>query len=296
MFDWDDARVFIEAARTRYLNRAALRLGIDAATVGRRVSRLETGLKATLLVRSAAGLELTSAGQEFLDAIILAEKAMGRAADVSQDRSGGTVRISAAEGFGTAILAPALAGLAVEAPTIRVELAANSGFLSPSRREVDLVVTLNAPSAQRLEVEPLTDYDLALYASQAYLAEHGRPTVVDDLHQHRIVGYIDDLIYAPELRYLDEIAHGLRPRLASSSIRAQREIILAGGGLGVLPCFLADGLVRVLPEKIRLKRRFWLAAHRDVSDTKRVRRVRQWLHRICQENALRLRPPENALS
>ena len=48
-----------------------------------------------------------------------------------------------------------------------------------------------------------------------------------DLSRFDIVGYIDDLIYAPELRYLDEVQPGLAPHVASSSIRAQREIIAA---------------------------------------------------------------------
>ncbi|ENZ82925.1 MULTISPECIES: LysR family transcriptional regulator [Caulobacter] len=291
MFDWDDARVFLEAARTGSLNRAALRLGIDPATVGRRVSRLESALKATLLARSATGLELTSAGQSFLRAVTQAETAMGAAAEVGQDQPVGTVRISAAEGFGSVILAPALVDLAAEAPTIRVELAANSGFLSPSRREVDLAVTLSAPNAARLDVEPLTDYDLALYAADDYLAAHGAPRTVDELHGHRIVGYVDDLLYAQELRYLDEIAPGLKPHLASSSIRAQREIIAAGGGVGVLPCFLADGLRRVLPGEVRLRRRFWLSAHHEVSGAKRVRLVRQWLKTLCARETGRLRAP-----
>ena len=235
MFDWDDVRIFIEAARAGSLGRAAQRLGIDAATVGRRVSRLETTLKATLIVRSASGLQLTSAGAKFLDAVAVAESAMTAATEVGQqDSVGGTVRVSASEGFGAAILAPALPRLVEQRPDIRIELAANSGFLSPTRREVDLAVTLSPPDAARLWVKPLTSYQLALYASTDYLARAGAPLAVADLHRHDVVGYVDDLIYAPELRYLDEILPGLRPRLASSSIRAQREVIAAGGGVGVL--------------------------------------------------------------
>ena len=243
------------------------------------------------MIRSATGLELTSAGQEFLSAVTQAEKAMGIAADVGPDTPGGTIRISSAEGFGTAILAPALVRFAAEAPTLRIELAANSGFLSPTRREVDLAVTLRAPEAQRLEVEPLTEYELAPYASSEYLAAHGVPSFLEQLRDHRIIGYVDDLIYAQELRYLDEVTPGLKPHLASSSIRAQREIIAAGGGIGVLPCFLAEGLTRVLPNEITLRRRFWLSAHRDVATTRRVRLVRAWLKRLRAENAERLRPP-----
>ena len=152
-----------------------------------------------------------------------------------------------------------------------------------------MAITLAAPHAARLIVEPLTPYQLALYASPDHLHRNGVPKTVEDLSRFDIVGYIDDLIYAPELRYLDEVRPGLTPHVASSSIRAQREIIAAGGGVGVLPCFLADGLVRVLPS-ILIERRFWLATHRDVHDTARLRTVRSWLKTLCQEQQSSLRP------
>ena len=55
MFDWDDLRVFLAAARSGSLTAAAQQLGIDPATVGRRNARLESALKSTLFIRSATG-------------------------------------------------------------------------------------------------------------------------------------------------------------------------------------------------------------------------------------------------
>ncbi|MDB5447065.1 MAG: LysR family transcriptional regulator [Phenylobacterium sp.] len=297
MFDWDDLRIFLAAARSRSLAAAGQRLGVDTATVGRRVARLETALKSTLLVRSRSGLQLTAAGAQLLAAGVEAEAAIEQAGRVARpDVVAGTVRISASEGFGTAVLAPALPALAAQRPGLRVELAATSGFLSPSRREVDMAITLSAPQAHRLVVEPLTAYQLALYGSPAYLEKRRPPGCVEDLRAHQVVGYVKDLIYAAELSYLDEVLPGLTPALASSSIRAQREMILAGGGLGVLPCFLAQGLVRVLETEILLERRFWLSTHGDVHDTARMRVVRTWLRAVVQERRRELLPFEALLA
>lgn len=291
MFDWDDLRVFIAAARTGSLSLASQSLGIDAATVGRRVARLESALKATLLVRSPKGLQLTAAGAQLLQIALDAETAMEAAARVSQpDVVAGTVRISASEGFGTAILAPALPDLAARRPGLRVELAAAASFLSPSRREVDMAITLSAPDDHRLIVEPLIPYQLGVFASPAYLDRRPAISTFNDLLGVDMVGYVDDLIYAPELRYLDEILQGLTPRLASSSIVAQRAIIASGGGVGVLPCFMADGLTRLLPGDIVIERRFWLSTHRDVHDTARLKAARAWLKDLCARSAKRLSP------
>jgi DNA-binding transcriptional LysR family regulator len=291
MFDWDDLRIFVAAARSGSLGAASQHLGIDTATVGRRIARLETALKSTLVVRSKTGLQLTAIGGQLLQIGLDAEATMAAAANVvERDTVGGTVRVSAAEGFGTVVLAPALPALAAARPGLRIELAANAGFLSPTRREVDMAITLSAPASPRLVVEPLTHYQLALYAAPSYLVKHGAPATVTDLRKAQIVGYVDDLIYAAELRYLDEILPGLTPVLASSSIRAQREIVLGGGGIGVLPCFLAEGLTRVLGDQVLLQRRFWLSTHHDVHDTARMRAVRSWLGQLVQGHHTLLEP------
>ena len=290
MFDWDDVRHFLAAGRDGSFNGAAARLGVNAATVSRRVARLETALKATLFVRSATGLLLTSVGARLMETSMQAEASMqGVARSADPETSGGTVRISVAEGFGAHVVAPALPAFSQARPTLRIELAATAGFLSPTRREVDLAVTLSAPAEPRLFVEPLTDYQLAVYAAPAYLERRGPVHTERDLRACRIVGYIDDLLYSPELRYLDEVAPGLQATLSSSSIRAQQEIIRSGGGVGVLPCFLAEGLTRVMPA-ILLRRRFWISTLRDVADTSRVRAVRTWLHQLAAERTEDLCP------
>ena len=79
---------------------------------------------------------------------------MALAEQVGQsDLIAGTIRISASEGFGTVVLAPALPGLRALHPGLVIELIANAGFLSPLKREVDIAVTLSAPTSPRLVVE-----------------------------------------------------------------------------------------------------------------------------------------------
>lgn len=291
MENWDDLRVFLAAARAGSLTAAGRILGVDTATVGRRIARLETRLRATLVVRSAGGIETTAAGARLLQAAADAEGAMRTTfAEATRASAGGTVRVSAAEGFGTAIIAPALPDLRARRPGLEIELAATPRLMSPATRQVDIAITLSPPQDARLQAEPLTDYQLALYAAPGYIARHGELRSVADLGGHDIVGYVEDLIYAPELRYLDEIGIARRPALASSSIRAQREIIAAEGGVGVLPCFMAEGLVRVCRRDALLTRRFWLSTHRDIADTARVKAVKSWVRKLARDKRAALLP------
>ena len=281
MLDWDDLRIFLAAARLGSFSAAASRLAMDGTTVARRLSRLEAAVHGTLFVRSPQGLLLTPAGHRLLESSAEVERAIAAASGPQAD--GGTVRVSASEGFGTEILAPELVGLSRRRPGLFIELVATSGFLSTATRQADIAVTLSPAASERISVKRLTDYTLGLYASGAYMEEAGSPGDVTALHGQQLVGYIDDLVYAPELRYLDQISPGLKPTITSSSIRAQAAMIAAGAGIGVLPCFLADHdprLRRVLPDQVSLTRTFWVSTHYDLVRSPRVRVVTDWLGQV----------------
>ena len=284
--NWDDLRIFLTLARAPSLATAATRLGIDATTVGRRLRRLETDLDVTLFEPGPRGQVLTEPGRRLLTYAESAEHAAsGAKADIAGERGllAGTVRVSIAEGLGTWLVARHLSEFHAANPAIRIELVATNGFLSPSKREVDLAIMLARPAKGPLLARKLTDYRLKLYASRAYAASHGLPARSRDLGNHTLVGYIPDFIYAEELRYLDEIADGLEPALASSSINVQYGLVRASAGIGVLPCFIGDqdaSLLRVLDAEVAITRSFWRIVHRDVAKLARVRAFVDWLDGI----------------
>ena len=292
--DWSEYQAFLAIARTGRIGRAATTMGVDGTTMGRRLRRLEMRLSATLFEQTREGQVLTEAGEALLahvEAMALA------AANIGEDQSAGglagTLRISVAEGFGSSFLARFLPAFAADHPVLTIDLVASSGFLSPSKREADIAVTLSRPKTGPVVARKLSDYALRLYASHDYLARVGTPRKPADLEsRHRLIGYIPDLLYAPELGYLEEIGQGLPVALRSSSINAQHHLIAAGGGVGVLPCFIGDadpGLIRVLPEQ-RIVRSFWLTRHKDTVNLARVRAFTEWLVDCAQRHRRDLLP------
>ncbi|RYE74548.1 MAG: LysR family transcriptional regulator, partial [Hyphomicrobiales bacterium] len=188
----------------------------------------------------------------------------------------GTVRIGAPDGFGSTFLASRFAGLARSYPGLELQLIAMPRLLSLSKREADVAITLAPPKEGKVVARKLCDYRLGLYASQDYLEAMPTITAAEDLFGHRIVGYIDDLIFTPELDYLDEVAKGLRAHIQSSSVLAQMNAVAAGAGIGVIHHFMAvdePRLVPVLPESVSITRSFWLLVHADLKDVARVRAV-----------------------
>src|SRR6201746_1248574 len=65
--DWDDFRFLLAIVRGGSVSAAAKQLGVDHATVIRRVDRLERHLSAKLFDRRKTGYLLTEAGQRVAD-------------------------------------------------------------------------------------------------------------------------------------------------------------------------------------------------------------------------------------
>lgn len=208
-FDWDDLRFFLAVARSGRLTAAARRLGADHATVSRRITSLEESLKAKLFERRPQGYALTGHGEQLL---AKAESMETEALAIQSEIGGadmalsGTVRIGAPDGFGSTFLAPRFAGFARAYPGLELQLIAMPRLLSLSKREADVAITLAPPKEGKVVARKLCDYRLGLYASQDYLDTMPPIAAAEDLFSHRIVGYIDDLIFTPELDYLDEVA------------------------------------------------------------------------------------------
>lgn len=279
--EWGDLPFLLAVADHGTHARAGQMLGTDATTVARRIRRLEQSVGARLFEQTSAGQVPTPAGERLLaKARSMAE--IAARADHGQGRDteiAGTVRLSVAEGFGTKYLASRLPQFAAEHPQVAVDLVANSGFLNPTRRETDLAIMLDRPVRGSLVTRKLTDYTLGLYATPRLAAQHGRLRRPEDLTDVLLIGYVPDILYSPELQYLDELPLRTEPRLRSSSINAQAEMIAAGGGVGVLPHFMAaedDRIEPVLPE-IRIERSFWLVAHQETARFPQVRAMMDWL-------------------
>jgi DNA-binding transcriptional LysR family regulator len=295
--DWSDLQVFLAIARTGQLGRAGALLGVDGTTAGRRLRRLEARMGALLFEQTREGQVLTEAGEQLL-ARVEAMASAAAAIEVGKGGSAGNLvtgilRVSVSEGFGSWLLARHLPDFASSHPGLTLDLVASSGFLSLSKREADIAVTLSRPTGGPVIARKLSDYALRLYSTPQYLTSAGTPRAPADMVEgHRLVGYIPDLIYAPELRYLDEIHPDLPIAVRSSSINAQHQIIAAGAGIGVLPCFIGDAdprLACVLPDK-RITRSFWLVTHRDTHQLARIRAGREWIMAVARTDRARLLP------
>lgn len=311
MLDWQDIQVFLEVARSERLTDAARRLGVDHSTLSRRTKRFEQKLNTQLFERSTHGYRLTEAGHRLqAHAEEMARHASEAAEGLSdQDRQlSGQVRLGVTEGFGTWVIAPLLAAFGERHPSLTLDLLALPRVVNLSRHEADLAITIERPSSAGLVISRLCDYRLRLYASRDYLARHGRPTGRHELSQHRLIGYIDDLIFSDQLNYLEPLLdlspstasaahqalvsqdherHTPQFSIRSTSVTTQYSAAVQGAGLAVLPCFMAEqhpALEAVLVDDIDLTRQFWITARQEQRRLSRVRLTWEYLRETVEGN------------
>ena len=249
--DWDDLRIFLAVARAESLSGAGRRLGMDASTVGRRIARLEASVGAALFAKTPQGYALTAEGARGLT---------------------GQLRIGAPDGCANYLLPQVARDLCAAHPGLEIQIVALPRVVNLTKREADMAVAVSPPDTGRLTVQRLTDYHLHLAAHADYLRAAPPIRDLSDLRGHRIIGYIPDMIFDRELDYLSQT--GVQSAaITSNSVSVQMQAIRAGAGVGIVHDFaipFAPGVELVLPERIALKRSFWLIRHADDRASRRL--------------------------
>lgn len=274
--NWDDMRFFLALCRTKSFVAAAHELKVTHSTVSRRISALEASLQTQLFQRTEKGCQITPAGEALLP---YAERLESTVIHLEENVSGkdkqlsGTIRLGTPDGIGNSYLAERLSRFQKHHPALEIELIPVPMYYSLSKREIDILMTVMRPKSGKFIARKLTRYKLGLFATRPYLENHQEITKREDLRGHRFVGYIEDLLYDENLKFMDEYYPGAMPVFRTSTVLAQINAVLAGAGIGVIPYFMAHtekGLVPILPAQ-SIERDFWIQFNPDSKHIARVR-------------------------
>ena len=291
VFDWNDLRYLLAIARAGTLAGAARELGVEHTTVGRRLTALETALGARLFVRSQDGFTPTQAGQAILP---IAAEVAARAETIARQVSGedarieGTVRLTTSEAL-SGYFVRQLGVLRQRHPNLVVEILSGNRAFDLLRGEADLAVRVRPDTEPGLIARKVGQAGWSLYAAPAYLQRRGTPTGPDALEGHDVIGYDKSLQAVPGAEWLKEHAGGSNVVLRANSIVSAVNATLVGMGLGVLPCFLADGepaLQRLTPTVLGARDVF-LVVHPDFTKVARVRAVMDFVIEVLARDERR---------
>ncbi|MGY4495119.1 LysR family transcriptional regulator [Pseudomonas sp. TE3610] len=281
--NWDDTRFFLALCRDQTLRGAARQLGVDQATVGRRIAALEQALAATLFLRSSDGYRLTASGEAAYGAALKMEQSahdLQRRLQGLDDKPSGKVRLATTDSLAADVVIPALARLHRQHPQVQVEIKASSEMLNLTRREADLAIRTVKPDNPDLLVRRLAQWPVGLFAAAPYLERHGHPQPGSGFAGHARVAWQPHLDASAVATLLDEPAQQAQVSCSANTSLLIRRAMVAGLGLGELPVPVGeqDGLTRVWPDRVRAQPyQVWLVSHADLRHTARVEVVVQAL-------------------
>jgi len=255
----DELATFVRVVDAGSIAGAARQLGVPKSTVSRRISRLEDRLGVRLLQRTTRSMRATAEGQS------LYQRAAGPLADLENatsavadagDTPRGLLRITAPVDFGR-LFAPVVADFMRKYPEVSVDVDLTGRKVDLVAEGFDLAVRGGNLEDSSLIARKLSVVELQLFASPAYLAEHGTPKKAADLEGHECIlfrasGDTKEWTFAGGKKAEAVQVSG---RLRSSEFAFIRTACIAGAGIARMPSHLGaidvrDGrLIRVLPKR-----------------------------------------------
>ncbi len=241
---FSEIELFVQVAETGSLSRAAEALGLSNAAASRHLQALEDRLAARLVERNTRRLFLTDTGQEFFSRakVLLADmKDAEDAVNASTLNPTGTLRITASLSFSMQHIAPLLREYTQRYPNVSVHVEAANRYLDIIDNNIDVAIrTREFEPDSNITVRRLAQTRRILVAAPRYLARHGRPQTLEDLHQHQLLIYT----YANnpnELRFTREgqtTTLQVKGRLDSNDGQILRAAALDGLGILVQPTYI----------------------------------------------------------
>lgn len=276
----NDLRLVAWIGETGSLSGAARRMGVNHATVFRRLNLLESAIGVRLFERIGGRYHATAAGEELMRAgaqlDTIATKALLHVA--GQDlRPSGVVRISTTDSFAMSVLPPIMALCRRQYPQIRLTLEVDNRSANLSKRDADIAIRPTTAPPDYLIGKHIGPVRFCVYGAPHYLeALAGRA-----LEEHQWIALDDTFNGHRSVRWLDQLTPIDAVGYRTSSFGLVQQACIHGLGLAVLPCILGDGtdaLRRVGEPIAACETPLWLLIHPDLRETVRIKAVFQLLH------------------
>ena len=280
--NWDDLRFVLAVAEEGSVSAAARRLGVNHATVLRRVAAYEEEAGVVLFDKTARGYIVPDAQRRIIDAareVDRAVQAVGRMLQGARAPLAGDVRVTSTDSFCQFILPRMVARLRQSAPDLKIELLCSNMHVDLARTHADITVR----PAESLP-DDLTGEAPAELGFAAFRANGSTGT--------KWFGLSGPLRRSVAGRWLAENVAPEDIEASADSFIVLRELAALGDGIVILPDFLgADDrrLIRVPGLVPPLRAPLWVASHADLADIPRIAEVRRGLSRMLAADAMRLR-------
>lgn len=184
---------FAHVASHLSFTKAAAKMGVSRAALSQSLKALEKQLGVPLLYRTTRNMSLTEEGQrlfaELQPALESLDRAVRELGDATTEPTG-LVRINTARMAARELVEPHLAEFLARYPKITVELVMDDGLSNIIADGCDVGIRIGERLAEHVVAVPITPMlEMAVVATPAYFARHGRPSTPADLAQHNCITY-----------------------------------------------------------------------------------------------------------
>lgn len=257
--DWDRLRIFHDVAKAGSFTRAGATLNLSQSAVSRQVSALEDSLSIMLFHRHARGLILTEPGELLFQTVKdVFHKLTVVESQLSETRENpsGPLRVTTTVSFGSTWLTPRIKEFIETYPEVDFHLILTESELDLGMRQADIGIRLTPPRQSDLIQRHLLALSTHIYASRQYIEVHGEPKTPQDLDDHNLIVYGQDMPQpVPSVNWLLEAGANAksprRPALHVNNVYGIYRAVRSGLGIGSLPAYMIPedvNLVKVLPD------------------------------------------------
>ena len=281
---WDDYRLFFACAEAGSLRKAGTELGINSATIARRIDRLEKQLGQKLLVRFKNGVKLTPFGISIFEEVA----SMMRSAQNISRRSHagdvkGVVRLAVTEGLGTYWILPKLIDWQRANNFLTIDFLASMQEADVSRLDADIAIQFHRPTHADLKIVKLGKLHTYPFVSVDYRNRFGAPKSLAEAVNHRFIQQssrlLDDDAFKRALS-VDDLTGivGIRTNASSAVLYA----VELGAGIGMLPNYALNFGAQIVPVDMGVEYSLdiFMVYHPDLKKSERHVLVIDWLKRI----------------
>ncbi|WP_109848996.1 LysR family transcriptional regulator [Klebsiella variicola] len=233
----EDMALLVAVAEAGGLSAAGRRLSLSPATMTARLKAMEELYQTRLFHRSTRAITLTRAGEDFYHAARRVLEEARHAESLLTQKEGvlsGNIRLSAPSDFGRQYLSPAIVDFSRRHPEVTFSVFLGERVEDLVANRLDMSIRVGNLPDSSLAIRHIRPNHRVLVASEAYLATHGTPASLDELHHHRCLALERHGVVMNEWRFEEagkERVVRVTPAMVCDDGALLRQWALSGAGI-----------------------------------------------------------------
>ncbi|EPR8402739.1 LysR family transcriptional regulator [Klebsiella variicola] len=233
----EDMALLVAVAEAGGLSAAGRRLSLSPATMTARLKAMEERYQTRLFHRSTRAITLTRAGEDFYHAARRVLEEARHAESLLTQKEGvlsGNIRLSAPSDFGRQYLSPAIVDFSRRHPEVTFSVFLGERVEDLVANRLDMSIRVGNLPDSSLAIRHIRPNHRVLVALEAYLATHGTPASLDELHHHRCLALERHGVVMNEWRFEEagkERVVRVTPAMVCDDGALLRQWALSGAGI-----------------------------------------------------------------